>query len=118
LLVATVVAAALVAALLDRPVWAAALGAGLALAYWALELAVWRVTRGRPGLALGPAIGGMIIRLGFVVVVLVAVGLLARPAFATAALSFLAAFSVYMVVRLFSYPLSAAEPPADRAKAA
>ena len=46
------------AALLGRPLWAAALGAGLALAYWGLEAFTWRRARERRGLALGLAVGG------------------------------------------------------------
>jgi hypothetical protein len=114
LLAATTVACALVAAVVGSPAWAAAVGAGLVLGYWALEQAVWRRARRRPGLALGTAIGGMLVRIILVLAVLVVVGLLARPAFAATALSFLAAFTLYGVVRLFAVP--AAEQPAERAQ--
>jgi hypothetical protein len=114
LLAATTVACALVAAVVGWPAWAAAVGAGLVLGYWALEQAVWRRARRRPGLALGTAIGGMLVRILLVLAVLVIVGLLARPAFAATALSFLAAFTLYGVVRLFAFP--GAEQPDGRAQ--
>lgn len=96
---------AVVAALVGRPVWAAALGAGLCVGYWALEALAWRRGAAVPfGTALGVALGAMVLRLTLVLGALVLVGLLARPAFATAALAFLAAFTVYVGVRLFTYP--------------
>ncbi len=64
------------------------------------------------GAVLGVALGGMALRLGLVLGVLLLVGLFAREAFAAAALAFLASFSVYMGVRLFTYP--AAKGPAGR----
>jgi hypothetical protein len=45
-----------------------------------------------------------VLRVGLVLGVLILVGVLAKPAFATAALSFLVSFSVYIGVRLFTYP--------------
>jgi hypothetical protein len=110
------VASVVVAALAGQPVWAAALGAGLALGYWALEALAWRRGAAVPfGAALGVALGGMVLRMALVLGGLVLVGLLARPAFATAALSFLAGFTVYVGLRLFTYP--PAEPPARQAGA-
>ena len=91
------------AALTGRPVWAAALGSGLALLYWALEALTWRRARERHDLALGLAVGGMAVRLGVVMAVMVLVGVLARPAFATVAVSFLAGFTVYLGVRPFLF---------------
>jgi hypothetical protein len=102
-----VVVCVVVAAVIGRPVWAAALGSGLALAYWGLEALTWRRARGRRDLALGLAVGGMAVRLAVVLVVLVVVGLLARPAFATAAISFLAGFTAYLGLR----PLTYSPPP-------
>lgn len=105
ILVAITVAAVAVAAVAGKPVWAAALGAGLMLASWAVEALVWRRGSAAPfGAALGVALGGMVLRLALVLGVLVLVGVLARPAFATAAVSFLAALTVYVGVRLFTYP--------------
>ncbi len=104
-LVAVTVAAAAVAAVSGKPVWAAILGASLMLAYWVVETLVWRRGSAVPfGAALGVALGGMVLRLALVLGALVLVGLLARPAFATAAVSFLAALTVYVGLRLFTYP--------------
>jgi hypothetical protein len=102
LVVATVVCV-VVAALAGRPVWAAALGAGLVLAYWAIEALTWRRARERRDLALGLAVGGMAVRLAVVLAVLIVVGVLARPAFATAALAFLASFTIYLGLRPLTY---------------
>ena len=107
LLIAMTVASAVVAGLLGRPVWAAALGAGLCLGYWALEALAWRRAAAVPfGAALGVALGGMVLRFALVLGVLILVGVFARPDFATAALAFLASFSVYVGVRLFTYTLA------------
>lgn len=92
-----------VAALAGRPAWAAALGAGLVLAYWAIEALTWRRARARRDLALGLAVGGMVVRLAVVLAVLIMVGVLARPDFATAALAFLAAFTIYLGLRPLTY---------------
>ena len=92
-----------VAVLAGRPVWAAALGAGLVLAYWAMEALTWRRARERRDLALGLAVGGMVVRFALVLGVLILVGVFAGPAFATAALAFLACFTVYLGVRVFTY---------------
>lgn len=102
-LVAATAVCVAVAALAGRPVWAAALGAGLVLAYWAMEALTWRRARERRDLALGLAVGGMALRLAVVLGVLVLVGVLARAAFATTALAFLACFTVYLGVRFFMY---------------
>ncbi len=102
-LVAVTFACVAVAAVAGRPVWAAAVGASLVLVYWALEALTWRLARRRRDLALGLAVGGMALRLGVVLAVLVLVGLLARPAFATAALSFLAGFTAYLGLRPLTY---------------
>ena len=105
LLGAMTVASAVVAGLLGRPVWAAALGAGLCLGYWALEALAWRRAAAVPfGAALGVALGAMVLRFALVLGALVLIGVFARPDFATAALAFLATFSVYVGVRLFTYP--------------
>jgi hypothetical protein len=93
-----------VAAFVGQPVWAAAAGAGLALVYWALEALTWWRARDREDLALGVALGGMGVRIAVVLTGLVIIGVLDRPAFATAALSFLAAFTLYILVRPFLFP--------------
>jgi hypothetical protein len=96
---------AVAAALLDRPAWAAALGAGLMLLYWGLEVLAWR--RGEAsssfGGAMGVALSGMVVRLLLVIGVLAVVGLFAQPAFATAAVSFLVVFTLYLPLRLLGY---------------
>jgi hypothetical protein len=102
-LAAVMVASLVVAAVLGQPLWAALLGSGLMFAYWGLEALTWRRARDREGLALGLAVGGMGIRLAVVLGVLVVVGLVARPAFATAALSFMAGFTVYLGLRPLTY---------------
>lgn len=117
LLIAAVVVAAVVAASLGKPVWAAVVGAGLVVAYWGLEVLSWHrgETRATFGGALGVALGGMVLRLAMVLVVLTIVGLAAKPAFGTAAISFLGAFTVYTIARFFAHP--AAGGPASQAGA-
>ena len=102
-LAAAAVVCVVVAVLAGRPAWAAALGAGLVLAYWGMEALTWRRARERRDLALGLAVGGMALRLAVVLGVLVVVGVFARAAFATTALAFLACFTVYLGVRFFMY---------------
>jgi hypothetical protein len=99
-----VVAAMLVAAVTGHAVWAAAIGGGLALLYWGLESLGWRrVRRASFNGAVAVALGGMVLRLGLVLGVLVVIGVLDRDAFATAALSFLAGFTAYAGLRLFLF---------------
>ena len=102
------------AAFIGQPVWAAAAGAGLGLAYWALEALTWRRARDRQDLALGLALGGMGVRIAVVLIGLVVIGVLDKPAFPTAALSFLVAFTLYILVRPFTYPSAGA--PAGQAR--
>jgi hypothetical protein len=97
------VAAVVVAALLSQPLWAALLGGLLMFGYWGLEALTWRRARDRDDLALGLAVGGMGVRLALALGVLVVVGVLARPAFAAAALSFMAGFTVYLGLRPLTY---------------
>jgi len=110
LLAATVVACVIVAAAAGEAVWAAALGAGLVLLYWALEALAWRrARRGSFNHAVAVAVGGAAVRMALVLVCLVLIGVLARPVFPVAALSFLAAFTVYLGVRVYAF---AGEPGA------
>jgi len=89
------------AAVFGLPVWAALAGIGLLAVYWALEELAWRRgVRGDFADAVAVALGGMVLRIAAVLGGLVVVALLARPAFATAALSFLFGFTVYLAVRL------------------
>jgi apolipoprotein N-acyltransferase len=97
-------ACALVAAATGRPVWAAVAGAGLALVFWGLECLSWRRARQASfNGAVAVALGGMALRLAVVVGALVVIGVLDRAAFATAAVSFLAGFTVYTGLRLFLF---------------
>ncbi len=102
------------AAFVGQPAWAALAGAGLALVYWGLEALTWRRARDRQDLALGVALSGMGIRIAVVLVGLVVIGVLDRPSFPTAALSFLVAFTLYIFVRPFTYPT--ASTPAGQAR--
>lgn len=102
------------AAFVGQPAWAAAAGAGLAFLYWALEAVTWRRARGREDLALGLALGGMGVRIAVVLIGLILIGVLDKPSFAAAAVSFLAAFTLYIVVRPFTYPT--ASSPAGQAR--
>jgi hypothetical protein len=108
-LAAVTVAAVGVAALLSQPLWAALLGGLLMFGYWGLEVLTWRRARDRDDLALGLAVGGMGVRLAVVLGALIVVGILARPAFATAALSFMAGFTAYLGLRPLTYA-----PPSKR----
>jgi hypothetical protein len=103
-----------VAAFVGQPAWAATAGAGLALVYWGLEALTWRRARDRQDLALGVALGGMGVRIAVILIGLVIIGVLDRPAFPTAALSFLVAFTLYILVRPFTYPT--ASTPAGQAR--
>ncbi len=95
------VLAAVVAAAVGRPVWAAVAGIALVGVYWALDELAWRRgVRGEFADAIAVALGGMVLRIAAVVGGLVVVALLARPALSTAALSFLFGFTVYFAVRL------------------
>lgn len=106
-----VAASAVVAAAVGQPVWAAAVGAGLVFAYWALEALAWRAAgRGSFNHAVAAAVGGAALRMACVLVCLVLVGVFARPAFATAALAFLAGFTVYLGLRVYAF--SGAPAPA------
>jgi hypothetical protein len=102
---AMTVACGVVAGLLGRSVWAALLGAALVVVYWSLELLTVKLgSRGSFSNALAVGLGGMMIRFAVVLGALVAVGLLARPAFPEAALSFLIAYSAYQLLRLIAHP--------------
>lgn len=102
-----IVVCAVVAALLGQPVWAAAVGAALGLAYWALEAAAMRVGAAVPvNQAVGVALVGMVVRLTLVLGALVVVAMLWRPAFATTIFAFVASFTLYLGVRIVTVPLA------------
>jgi hypothetical protein len=113
-LVAVLVTCVAVAGVLGQPMWAAALGAGLCLAYWALEVLAWR--RGEAtatfGAAIGVALTGMALRVALVVGVLAVLGFTTSPsAVGTAAIAFLAAFSLYLPLRFVTYTALQARRP-------
>ena len=102
-----VIVSAGVAALLDRPVWAAVVGAILCLVYWAFEATTMHIgSRVPAAAALGVALGGMVLRLAFVLGALVTVAMLWRPEFATTVLAFVASFTIYLGVRMITFPLT------------
>lgn len=92
------------AAFVGQPVWAALCGAGLGLVFWGLEALAWRsASKGTFNHAVLAAVGGAAVRMAVVLVCLVLIGVFARPAFPAAALSFLAAFTVYLGVRISAF---------------
>lgn len=104
LLVATTGVCVVVAALLERPLWPAALGAGLVVGYWALEaLAYSRYRRREFNGAMLVAVGGAVVRMVFALLCLVVIGLLARDVFAEVIFAFLAAFTVYLGARMYAF---------------
>jgi len=93
--------AAILAWVLGVEVWAAALGAALVLVYWGVGgLFAGLAGRAATSVAVGIGVAGMVARLTLVVGCLIAVGLLARPSFATCAVSFLAVFNVSLALNL------------------
>ena len=107
---ATAAGAAVVAAVLGQPAWAAAVGAGLMLLYWGLEVLAWRRGEASASMsgAVGVALAGMVLRLAVVVGLLVALALLARDAFTTAIVAFIVALTLYTALRLYWYADAAA----------
>jgi len=114
LLVGLTVVCAVVAAVMGRPVWAAVVGSGLVILYWAIEVTLRRRASAQQGLALGTAIGGVVVRVGAVVGLLLIVALAAPASFATTVTCFVVMFTVYTTLRLFAYPGTGA--PAGGAK--
>lgn len=97
-------ASATAAAFLGQPVWAAAAGAGLVVVHWALEaLTVRLASRGPFGHSVAIAVGGAAARMALALLCLVIIGIAARDAFATAALAFAAALTVYTPVRVAAF---------------
>lgn len=104
-LAVAVVACVAVAALAGGTVWSAAVGSLLVVVYWLLERLFARLgAKGSFGHGMAVGVGGMAVRLALVVGVLVAIGVTARDAFASAALAFLATYTVYMFARLWHHP--------------
>ncbi len=110
LLLALSAGCAAVAAIAGRDVVAALAGALLVVAYWAIERFAARVgSRGSFGWAMAVGLGGMVLRLAIVVGGLVVVGVVDRPGFLDAVVSFVAVYTVYLVVKLWRYPVVSAE---------
>ncbi len=91
---------------------AAAAGSLLVLLYWFAERSTARLgERGSFNQALLVGFAGMVVRLGVVVAVLIAIGVLWRPQFASAAAAFLATYTVYIFARLWRHPATAGTHP-------
>ena len=107
--------AVVTAYLLDRSLWLAALGAGLVLVYWLLEMVALRLgSRGTFNRAIAVGIGGMLTRMIVVLGALAIVGLLTtRPDTLTCIAAFIGTFTVYFVVRLSVMPFQLQVGPAE-----
>jgi hypothetical protein len=104
-----VAACGTVAVLLGRSLWAALLGGALVVVYWLIERYAAKLgARGGFGTAVAVGLGGMMVRVFLVLGALTTVGILAKPAFPEAALSFVVVYSAYQVLRLLAHPVSAA----------
>lgn len=104
---AMIVVCAVAAHFLNRPVWGAVIGAAIALLYWALEAVIMRIGAKVPAnTAVAVAAVGSVVRLAVIFSLLVAVALLWRPVFATALTAFVVSFSVYLGLRIISFPLA------------
>lgn len=112
LLLVLSVCCAAVAALTGRDVVTALVGALLVVVYWLVErLTEWVGRRGSFGWAMAVGLVGMVLRLGLVVGGLVLVGLLDRPGFVDAVVSFVVVYTVYLGVRLLRFPVGGADGP-------
>ncbi len=109
-LLAVALARAIVAALLGSPCGPPSWAAASCSSTGAWRLLTWRRARDRVGWRSASPWAAWACA-GVVLGVLVLVGVLARPAFATAALSFLAGFTAYLGLRPFTYT-----PPAPAAR--
>lgn len=99
-LVGAVPLAALVALALGRSALPAAAGAVLVLVYWLLQTGFERIgMQGSIARMTAAAVGGVAVRYLFVIVALVVIAFIDRAHFLAAALSFLAVFTVYYVVK-------------------
>jgi hypothetical protein len=95
--------AAVVALAVGASWWAAALGAALVLVYWGLDRVLSAVgQRGSMQRAIAVSVGGVAVRLTVVGGALAAVGLLARPQFASCVIAFLAVFTALLSMRIGS----------------
>lgn len=97
----------MVAALLGQPVLAAVLGGLIGLMYWGLEALTMHIGSKVPiSVSVGVALGGMVVRLSVVLGALVLVALLWLPGFTTALFTFVASFTIYLGLRMSTFPLT------------
>jgi len=98
-LAAAIPVAAAVAYAFGQPPAYAALGAALVFVYWLLQTAFNRFgMRGTPMQGIAVGVGGVAVRIMFVLIVLVGIALVSRTAFLVTAISFLAVYAVYLLV--------------------
>ena len=115
LLIALSAGCAVVAAAAGRDVVTALIGALLVVVYWAVERLATRIGgRGTIQWAMVVGVVGMVVRLMIVVGGLVIVGLVDRPGFLDAIVSFVVVYTVYLGVRLWRFPILHADTPAGR----
>jgi hypothetical protein len=95
----------IVSALVGADVLLAVLGSLLVVVIWFIERQAARVgSRGSFNRAILVGLSGMVLRLGVAVGGLLVIALVDRPALASAAISFLATYTVYLFARLWRHP--------------
>lgn len=105
LLLALSAACAIVALVMSRNAVTALIGGLLVVVYWLIELVAARAGRdGSFARAMAVGVGGMAVRLGVVLAGLIVIGLIDRPGFIEAALSFVVVYTVYLGARLWRHP--------------
>lgn len=105
LLLALSAACAIVALVMSRNAVTALIGGLLVVVYWLIELVAARAGRdGSFARAMAVGVGGMAVRLGVVLAGLIVIGLVDRPGFIEAALSFVVVYTVYLGARLWRHP--------------
>jgi len=105
LLLALACVSGIVAALVGADVLFAVIGSVLVVVLWFIERQAARVGgRGSFNRAILVGLSGMVLRLGVAVGGLLVVALVDRPALASAAISFLATYTVYLFARLWRHP--------------
>ncbi len=115
LLLALSLGCAGVAAAAGRDVVTALIGALLVVVYWAVERLAARIgAHGTIQLAMVIGVVGMVVRLTIVVGGLVIIGLVDRPGFLDAIVSFVVVYTVYLGVRLWRFPVPHADASAGR----
>jgi hypothetical protein len=105
LLLALSAACAIVALVMSRNAVTALIGGLLVVVYWLIELVAARAGHdGSFARAMAVGVGGMAVRLGVVLAGLIVIGLVDRPGFIEAALSFVVVYTVYLGARLWRHP--------------